>query len=493
MSQGVLNPYDDHLSYLGHINMVRGHGWINDPFNLRRLASHGLQTYFQAPFVAHFGERGAFLFERTVVSTLLGVLFWILFAQRPLIIRIPIVFSVLWVEASTNLAPHLSGFLAYLCFVVALLRLQNETLPRKKRIAILLAGFSLGLLLSLRANYLIAMILPGLILLQRPTASFLKSMLGVTFIGLLFALPFAIFSYLSSGTLLFPIFKGNLVADFGALQSQNGSNHGIARMLVETVQNHRFVLMAVTGVTTFFFDKKNRMWVLSLWGLACVSILAIVLSYKNLGFSSDVIRYSYPFMMGSLYLNVFFLSGVQGQFKLQRALICLVLLVSIFNLAANAFLELRVAIQTDSSVANSTAGFDHFRKEYLELQSKIPPGTRLLSAVDHPFLFDFERNQIFQMDIPGAASPRGEKIDFSDLTQTLKLLRDAGVDFFVFVDPEFAETFYRRDWWRTIQQESEQELNYLSDWRVGFLKYFQFLNSLIPQSARYGRFYVYKL
>jgi hypothetical protein len=81
------------------------------------------------------------------------------------------------------------------------------------------------------------------------------------------------------------------------------------------------------------------------------------------------------------------------------------------------------------------------------LQDAIPAGEPIFVMVDTPFMFDFKRNRIYNAEAVGQCSPWGGLPYFQGPEALKKYLTENGVKYVIFVKPESAFMYYRKDYW----------------------------------------------
>jgi hypothetical protein len=87
---------------------------------------------------------------------------------------------------------------------------------------------------------------------------------------------------------------------------------------------------------------------------------------------------------------------------------------------------------------------------YRDAQLLIPEGKRILVCADFPFLFDYQRNPIWIIDIPHAASPPPGLPFRKPPEETRRYLRGLGVDYVIFPDFSKYSALYNRARWAEI-------------------------------------------
>ena len=87
------------------------------------------------------------------------------------------------------------------------------------------------------------------------------------------------------------------------------------------------------------------------------------------------------------------------------------------------------------------------RALYAELQAATPPGATLAVLLDQPFLLDYRRNDIINVDTPGYVSPAPGWPAFAGPEALATYLRGQGIRYYAFVRGDRSRYFYRRDYW----------------------------------------------
>jgi hypothetical protein len=103
--------------------------------------------------------------------------------------------------------------------------------------------------------------------------------------------------------------------------------------------------------------------------------------------------------------------------------------------------------------------------------------------LDEPYLLDFARNPIWNLDMPGYASlPPG--MPFFKGSEALEVyLKQIGVRYFAFVKPDHSRYHYRREYWVEMVA-NEQEI-----WRVFTPYLLDFLDNEVAIASRHKHLY----
>jgi hypothetical protein len=94
-----------------------------------------------------------------------------------------------------------------------------------------------------------------------------------------------------------------------------------------------------------------------------------------------------------------------------------------------------------------TAKPDPRQRSYRALQRAIPEGATLGVLLDDPWVLDYARNHIVNLDLPGCAAPAPGLPSFTDPENWRSYLRANGIRYLAFVDPEYSAFLYRRRSW----------------------------------------------
>ena len=81
------------------------------------------------------------------------------------------------------------------------------------------------------------------------------------------------------------------------------------------------------------------------------------------------------------------------------------------------------------------------------LQDIVPAGEPVFVMVDTPFMFDFNRNRIYNAEAVGQCSPWGGLPYFQGPEALREYLTKNGIKYVIFVKPESAFMYYRKDYW----------------------------------------------
>ncbi|MDB4933467.1 MAG: hypothetical protein JWP87_439, partial [Labilithrix sp.] len=84
---------------------------------------------------------------------------------------------------------------------------------------------------------------------------------------------------------------------------------------------------------------------------------------------------------------------------------------------------------------------------YHRVQNAIPSGARMLVMLDEPYFLNYSRNEIWNLDMPGTASPQPGIPCFQGPEPVAQYLHEQGIRHVAFVLPDRSTYLYRRDIW----------------------------------------------
>jgi len=121
---------------------------------------------------------------------------------------------------------------------------------------------------------------------------------------------------------------------------------------------------------------------------------------------------------------------------------------------------------------------------YGNMQAAVPADRSILVVLDHLFLLDYRRNRVFNVDVPGVASPDPGMPFFQGPAALAEYLKSLDIGFVAYRDFAVASgCLYRRDMW----QEQSQDGTAL--WREHARYYLDLMNSLESLAAEPSTIY----
>lgn len=227
----------------------------------------------------------------------------------------------------------------------------------------------------------------------------------------LFMLPWMWLMNDSVGTPLFPLGKSNLTPGFVFLQTPASLLEGL-RLVVNNFHHDKpliaFPLFALAGIAPLAMGWRD----VSARALAALTLgslggmLAII--YSGAAFDAVAIsRYYYAYAVATaLAVAIGVKATPSGRVRGLRDVV-VVVAIGLQFIGSREDLRKYYGFLIDhaADAAHAEPAWSNLTAQYRILQEHVPAGAPMAVAVDEPFRFDFARNQILSLDIPGGMGP----------------------------------------------------------------------------------------
>ena len=484
-----IDPNDDVVLYLFYPQKILQTGTLLDPFSFRRMNTYGGHHLLQALVMIVGGEKNGHVPDRGFgMLMLFGMLLHLSkgIPKQLGLLRFLTIGCLFFVSVPRiNTGSHLTGAAMILALILTLSKLPAPAWANWKCYiapSLLLAGAG-----SFRPTYLLCC--AGIVTIEPiirhwkalksassgrdsgppaliskydgqhalayfvPSAIFsnLKSSFACAFpIALgsfIILIPWMIVLWESNGTPMFPLFHGTINPEFAVLGNRGGRLFDVASAFAFLFTPELLVLLFCLGLVCF---TKNR-------PLAYSSVaMSVALSWLapyliGVAALNECYRLTFPMLMPvAVWLILSILArckDVDGARDLKYLLPTVLVLGLLLALnLSNAGRELvaeaeslpRQIISRDPLVNPALTKADR------DLQNLTLPGSKILIAVDTPYAFDFVRNEIVTVDVPGGCSPSGKWPLFQGYKALEKYLVDQGFKYIIASDFDNAMLFYTR-------------------------------------------------
>ena len=452
-----IDPNDDWIAYLMYPEKILQTGTFTDPFSLRRVAALGGQSFLQALImIVGAPENGHILDRGFGALLLLGLLleatkdtanrWWFI---RFLVILAALVASVPRIHTGS----HLLGLGMLLAMTLTAARLiDGKSFPLRCLfpVSLVLAGVS-----TFRPTY--AMVGGGMLTIyfiwralgskDRRMASLL-ALLQAGALTFAFLLPYMILSWQSSGTPMFPfsVGYGNTEMMFGGTKEGGWTNWEAAFRFI-ALPEIAVMILGLFAAGMLAGEARRLGVAAALAGFGMVFLSAFKMSAAG---AYDVYRYTYPLVGFALFWILARASNKPAEKWPIGGPVAAGVAVAVFFFShwLPAWRDFQLKV---TSLPKQLEGF-HFpvvqlAPAYLQLQEMIPPGEKIFAVVDAPYLLDFARNPIDNIDcIGGASMPPG--MPFEKGPGALKdYLKKLGFKYVLCVDFDNAVLLYTRKLW----------------------------------------------
>ena len=453
------NPWDDDIAYTPLVKRLLDAGNLIEPFSFRRLGAYGGQSLLGALA----GVRGTLANVQLIdkglcyaIALLLLVGYARTLRTQPLWLALVALVVVLMPDTAINTASYWSGVAMF----VGLYRCVVD-----ERWG--LAGLVGAAACTLRQNYVaIAVVFLGLALSARLiraarttswragwTAERRRWALAAGVAGLVLV-PYLIAAYRSNGTFLFPFIDGTWNPSISLRATAPTWTDELQFLVWCFIETHPIVVIpSVLAVMMFATDPRPTR---PITALLVASTLGLVLMVHSFVGSDANHLWRYAFAAAVTLLAVFSLETGSDDASAR--------LVPLGRWVLLASLLLQLVVQRETLPKRFVSLFDNIRearsvdrsgdpgaraaqRRYAALQAAIPAGESVAVMLDDPAYLDYHRNQIFNLDTPGYASPGPGMPAFAGADALRAYLRGQGIRFVAFVRSDRSRYFYRRPFW----------------------------------------------
>lgn len=462
-----VNPYDDEIAYLAFVKKLLDTGTFPEPYSLRRLSALGGQIVFVALVAPRAAMSQGHTFDHGVCVVMIALLVaGYRGARTPsLLFRMAAaVFLCVVPNMAINTASYFSGVVFTLALYRTLVFLERREGRSPWRAALVLALLS-ATLCTLRQNYLP---LPVLLLGTsyaflvtrggRPWLARLREPLLAGAFTLLALAPYFAMGWVSNRTALFPILMGdaNPVLQLKATDSTFAREASMAiQTLLDGVPVRTLPLLWI-----LFALVRERRTRRPTWALA-VGVFGSFAMTVHAFTQADVLSLGRYVFAGAMALTLVLIleSGAQmprqpralGRSTVAGILGIGIVLIEILELRPGVVKSYERHFANIESLAR-TPKLAVTASQILceKMQAAVPPGEAMAVLVDAPLFLDYARNPIYNLDMPGYASPlvAGKPLPFfQGASKVAEYFRSQGVRYLAFVRPDRSTYHYRRDYW----------------------------------------------
>ena len=464
------NPFDDQIAYTAFVKRLLDCGNLIEPFSYRRVSAYGGQTSLLALAALRGDVQSSNLLDQGIFQWIAILVVIDLACRRKLrpgVIAVVVALVLAASDLSINSAATWTGFAM---FAAAYGFASRTDLPR--RTALLLAFATCAAACTLRQNYLLPAGLFAALLLvahvrehaaagtwrraihdERATIGWCVAIVALILV------PYMAAAWRSNHTFLYPLLLGTM-NPAAPLRPSGATGSDELAFFVRTVLSSDPIRIWWLLVPFMILAKDRRPlrpWRAMLIASA-VGLLFMVHSFM-LSDAASLWRYAYGYMTP---LAVIFVLEIAPQLPMSQPaaeaelrLDGIATLLVWFALVAQLAMyrpgladrleldvhRLRAAESLGSAKPADAAG-------YRAMQAAVPAGARVAVLVDDPYLLDYARNPIFNLDLPGFAAPPPGLPSFLGAERWRSYLAGLGIRYVAYVRTEDSSYLYRRDSWR---------------------------------------------
>jgi hypothetical protein len=464
------NPYDDHVAYTALVKRLLDCGNLVEPFSFRRLSAYGGQTVLLALAALRGDVDSSDLLDRGIFQVIAVVLVIDMMRRRklPLGVSTLVMFFLLclW-DLSINSASTWTGFT---CFFAAYAFASREDLPPRATLVLALAASAAAC--TLRQNFILPAGLFSMLLLVRhvrvhaATSTWREALareratLGIAIAAAaVIVVPYAIAAWASNRTFLFPIMIGTW-NPAAPLRPTGGTFYDeLAFFLSVTLKSEplRIWWLLIPFMFLARDTRATQPWKAYLIA-SCVGFVFLVHSFM-LSDPNTLWRYAFGYM--TPLALIFYIetasalplvgTGSRGALRVPALATFLVWVAMLAQLVqARDVPASRFAMVVENVKSASVLGSlqsDPRVDVYHRMQDSIPAGASIAVMLDSPYLLDYDRNAIFNLDLPGFSSPAPGVPAFTDPAHWRAYFTSHGIRYIAFVGKENSTYLFRRAGW----------------------------------------------
>ena len=230
--------------------------------------------------------------------------------------------------------------------------------------------------------------------------------LATVLVGI-FILPWMIYLYQSSGTLLYPILgKGYHASAYGITFKSGSTLLGTVKIALAAFRGIYVFVLILLGCLSLSIRPlefanspaessfSSRQAPLYITIAALLATVAVGVLTEN----ADPFRYSFSHLFPAIIILIMVAMTDTGALNRNGVANFFIAAVFCAGLAISYLKNIQFGLTNPSLVSAKQ------KSQYAAMQQSIPQGETVLTRLDAPFILDFKRNQIFIADWPGGAS-----------------------------------------------------------------------------------------
>lgn len=383
-----------------------------DPFSERRMISSLGAKYFLDAFVLALTEpKNLHLVDGGIgyITFLLSIISYCIY--KKLSLGKTAILGLL-VSAIPSPSGNITAFYIASCIIFSLLVLMTENDLFQTRVArIFIISLLSSAICALKTN-LIPFCATIFILyffydyqVSKEKAKSFTDFVFTTILTGLFLLPWMASMYKSSGTLLYPIlgsgYYGTNYVTFAGHYLQFNF-YSFLRICFEIlISLGLYIPLLILG---FMQEKSSRAKLSFYSGLVGIAFII----YGVGGYS--LYYYTFPFLLPILFFLLIEQIFRKDNTSKIASVMCIVAFLFGFYLQKDLEIVATIKdnIRFDQQIVFGLVNSELISKEeklqYYKMQNSVPSGEKILARLDRNFVFDFKRNEVYIIDLPGGAS-----------------------------------------------------------------------------------------
>lgn len=456
-----LDPNDDLIAYFTFPQVILDTGTLMESYSLRRAVTFGGQSFLHALVLLGGSERNLHVIDMGIAKLLiwalvLGTARSLRFGTRSMrALFVVLALFVILLPAPRINTTSVNTSILFLLAVLLHLRSTRASLPARWRdalpLALLIAAAStfrphIG---PVAVTFFLAWLTTEVCQRRVTLGAAASATLRVGVLTAAFLVPASALLYRACGTPMFPPFLGWVDPTFAAMHATRQSFAAATSVVLQFLAAPQLALLFAVAVLPLVFLRVSARLAILVVALAFTILTAYSTTALVFGY---YYRYVFPLPAALLFWSLA-RAGQEAASPEQRggltpALWASSVLGAVF-LCLPGLAEARALFSSlpQQIVDQRPALPPEYRDEYVAFQKEVPSGAGIFAMVDEPFLLDYTRNRIINIDMPGAISPHRAMPYFKGPSALRDYLTRLNVGYVMFVRPERALMFYRRNYW----------------------------------------------
>jgi hypothetical protein len=473
--KGQWNSFDDMPAYFVLPKQIAQTGDMIQPFSFRRISSFGAQSLFQAMLLIGADSEQSHLFDQGLCTIVLVTMILGGGGRKsgasPFALRALVAILVLLLP---NYRMNSASFASGAVFLFAIY--ETLEMPDTKTRSLSFLAVLLGLLVAgawaLRPFFVVpalgAVALSYLFQIRRRRGDakrlFTEAVIATAAL-VLALLPWSIALLHSNGTPLFPGYHGGYRPESGhakivmgyerlkAMASDMGYWEPIGTM-------HLFFIAWLLFRDSSPRQAARASTLALLAGFLVLEVLIPITDYR------DLARYRFPLEAPFVAIVALGAFGAFGSFGPRRRALPAAA-VALVATVGELFFQHEEGDEIFDGYARAAYGLVRPsavtppvpvppEADYAEMQRSVPAGEPILAMLTEAYRFDFRRNPIEILDIPGSVSPGPGLPVFQGPEALSGYLLSLGIRHVAFVDPRKCETLYQLSAWQRHATNGER-------------------------------------
>ncbi len=466
------NPFDDQVAYEAFVKRLLDRGDLIEPFSYRRVSAYGGQTSLLALAALRGDVQSTDLLDRGIFQWI-GILVVIDIARRRKLhvgaIAVIVTFLLCVWDISINSAATWTGFAL---FTAGYGFASREDIPGRTTLVVSVAVFAAAC--TLRQNYLVTAVVASALLLAihlraEATRSSWRSAWHAekrtvalcVALGAVVLVPYLVAAWVSNRTFLYPLVLGTMDPAAPLRPTAVTWSDELTFFLSTTLAAEPIRIWWVLAPLMMLAKDRRPLKPWVAFAIACALGFLFTVHSFMLSDSGNLWRYAWGYMTPLVVVFLVELSAklpfadpdpIEPPLKIPGVAAFLVWVAIVAQLVitrSGPSDRFELAIHNIKAARTLETDRSADARPYRELQAAVPAGAGVAILVDDPWLFDYARNEIFNLDLPGFASPPPGLPAYLGAERWRSYFHSLDIRYIAFIDPAYSKYLYRRTAWLT--------------------------------------------